>query len=87
MGATVWELVEGNPPTEGITDEGPLPSRWAPLTRPEVYTRSLHEFLRLCSEPSDSRPTARDLLSVSFCSMVDRIKWDERVEKWLDIFI
>lgn len=65
LGATVWEMAEGDPPFSDITDATQLSDRWQPLSQPEIYSRSFHDFLQLCSEPSSSRPDPHELLNVS----------------------
>ena len=65
LGATVWEMAEGDPPFSDITDTSQLSDRWQPLSQPELYSRSFHDFLQLCSEPSSSRPDPHELLNVS----------------------
>lgn len=65
LGATVWEMAETEPPFIGIDDPQQIPDTWPDLSQPEIYSRSFHDFLSLCSKPSSSRPSAHDLLMVS----------------------
>lgn len=65
LGATVWELAQAEPPFSNTTDPGQMADRWPPLLQPEIYSRSFHDFLHLCSQPSSSRPTPDELLKVS----------------------
>jgi p21-activated kinase 1 len=65
LGATVWEMAEAQPPFASVQDPRLIGERWPPLTRPEIYSRSFHDFLRLCSQSSASRPNPHDLLDVS----------------------
>ncbi|KAH9920882.1 kinase-like protein [Epithele typhae] len=66
LGATVWELVETEPPFSDVTDPRQLASELPELSDPEAFSRSLHDFLHLCSRPSASRPAPHDLLNTSF---------------------
>lgn len=61
LGATVWELMESEPPFERSKQ---LASRWPPLQRSGNPSAELQEFLRLCSNPPASRPPAAALLKV-----------------------
>ena len=64
VGATVWETAESEPPFADVQDPRLMGDRWPSLHQPEIYSRSFHEFLRLCSEPSSSRPDPSELLNV-----------------------
>lgn len=64
LGATVWELAEAEPPFADVTDPSQLGDRWPPLQQVNNFSRSFQTFLRLCSEPSKSRPNPDDLLHV-----------------------
>lgn len=66
LGATVWELAQAEPPFSNTTDPGQMADRWPPLLQPEIYSRSFHDFLHLCSQPSSSRPTPDELLKTPF---------------------
>lgn len=59
-------MAEAEPPFSDATDASGLKMRWPRLTQHEDYSRSFHDFLRLCSEPSSSRPIPYELLNVSF---------------------
>ena len=61
LGATVWEMAESTPP---FHDAGDLRDRWPPLTRAKEFSRSLHDFLTLCSNPVASRPDVSLLAQV-----------------------
>ncbi|KAF9526014.1 kinase-like domain-containing protein [Crepidotus variabilis] len=63
LGATVWEMAETQPP---FADTKQLADRWPPVSQPELYKPAFHDFLRKCSEPSISRPSAEELLKSSF---------------------
>jgi serine/threonine protein kinase len=67
LGATMWELIHGDPPFEDVKDTrdivgGQLP----PVREPETFSRSFHDFLHLCSQPAASRPDPDELLDVRF---------------------
>jgi len=66
VGATVWETAQAEPPFADVQDPRLIGDRWPPLHQPEIYSRSFHEFLRLCSEPSSSRPDPSQLLNTPF---------------------
>ncbi|KZT03289.1 kinase-like protein [Laetiporus sulphureus 93-53] len=66
LGATVWELAQTEPPFSDITDASQAADRWPPLNQPEIYSRSFHDFLHLCSRPSLSRPDPDELLKTPF---------------------
>lgn len=61
LGATVWEMAQAEPPFSANLQ---LASRWPPLTNPNNFSPSFHDFLRLCSEPAATRPDAGDLMKV-----------------------
>lgn len=65
LGATVWEMAESTPP---FHDAGDLRDRWPPLTRAKEFSRSLHDFLTLCSNPVASRPDVSLLAQVGLFS-------------------
>ena len=62
LGATVWEMAQAEPPFAGTQQ---VEDRWPPLDQPENYPAAFHEFLRLCSEPADTRPDAHELIKAS----------------------
>ncbi|KAI0632944.1 kinase-like protein [Trametes polyzona] len=66
LGATVWELAQAEPPFSDLTDPRQFGDQWPPLSQPEIYSRSFHDFLHLCSKPSSSRPDPHELLNTSF---------------------
>ncbi|OBZ74952.1 Serine/threonine-protein kinase shk1/pak1 [Grifola frondosa] len=66
LGATVWELAQGEPPFSDVIDARQMGDQWPSLSQPEIYSRSFHDFLNLCSKPSSSRPDSRELLSTPF---------------------
>ncbi|OAX34385.1 kinase-like protein [Rhizopogon vinicolor AM-OR11-026] len=66
LGATVWELAETEPPFADVQDSREIGSQWPPLRQPDLYTRNFHDFLRLCSRSSASRPNANELLNTPF---------------------
>lgn len=59
VGAIMWEIAEATPPF--FNSQRPA-ERW-PLVS-NVYHPWLHEFLYLCSEPAQSRPSPKELLEV-----------------------
>ncbi|KAN0079873.1 Protein kinase-like domain containing protein [Tylopilus felleus] len=77
LGATVWELAETIPPfstpaspstqlsfaIQATRNIGP---HWPPLSHPELYSRTFHEFLRLCGRESAGRPCPGELLNTAF---------------------
>jgi len=65
LGATVWEMAESTPPFHEAASAGDLRDRWPPLTRAKEFSRSLHDFLTLCSNPVASRPDVSVLAQVS----------------------
>lgn len=65
LGATVWELAQGEPPFVEMTDPSQFGDKLPPIDQPDQYSRHFHDFLRLCSEPVSSRPDPDDLLHVS----------------------
>lgn len=67
LGATVWEMAQAEPPFSANLQ---LASRWPPLTNPNNFSPSFHDFLRLCSEPAATRPDAGDLMKKSFLQNV-----------------
>ncbi|KAF8549826.1 kinase-like protein [Imleria badia] len=77
LGATVWELAETVPPFStpaspstqvsfAIQSARHIGSQWPPLTHPEHYSRTFHEFLRLCGRESAGRPCPGELLNTPF---------------------
>lgn len=64
LGATVWEMAESTPPFHDAVSTIDLRDRWPPLTRAGEFSRSLHDFLTLCSNPVASRPDSSVLLQV-----------------------
>jgi len=65
LGATVWEMAQAKPPFADAQDPRQIGDQWPPLSQPEIYSRSFHEFLRLCSQPASSRPDPGILSDVS----------------------
>lgn len=63
LGATVWEMAESEPPFAETQQFG---DRWPPLSQPKLYSPTLHDFLRQCSEPPLTRPTAGELRKTPF---------------------
>ncbi|KAI0718456.1 kinase-like protein [Fomitopsis betulina] len=66
LGATVWEMAQAEPPFSEIQDPRLIPHRWPSLRQPEIYSRSFHDFLHLCSQPSSLRPDPDELLKTPF---------------------
>ncbi|KAG9310939.1 hypothetical protein JVU11DRAFT_8813 [Chiua virens] len=77
LGATIWELAETVPPFSmpaspstqvsfALQSAQHVGSQWPPLTHPQNYSRSFHEFLKLCGRESAERPSFGELLNVSF---------------------
>jgi serine/threonine protein kinase len=70
LGATVWELAQTEPPFADVQNPHEIGSQWPALRHPELYSRNFHEFLRLCSRQSASRPNANELLNVRTVSFI-----------------
>ncbi|TFY79646.1 hypothetical protein EWM64_g4366 [Hericium alpestre] len=66
LGATAWELVQGEPPFSDVQDTRQIGTQLPPLSQPEIYSRSFHDFLRSCCSPVASRPNPDDLLLTPF---------------------
>ncbi|KAH7908680.1 kinase-like domain-containing protein [Hygrophoropsis aurantiaca] len=66
LGATVWELAQTEPPFADVQDVRQIGTQWPPLRHPELYSRAFHDFLKLCSRPSASRPNPNELLNTPF---------------------
>ncbi|KAH9921143.1 kinase-like protein [Fomitopsis serialis] len=66
LGATVWEMAQAEPPFSDIDDPRLIPHRWPSLHQAEIYSRSFHDFLHLCSQPSSLRPDPNELLKTPF---------------------
>ncbi|EGO28609.1 hypothetical protein SERLADRAFT_380519 [Serpula lacrymans var. lacrymans S7.9] len=66
LGATVWELAQTEPPFADVQDPREIGDQWPSLSHPEYYSRAFHDFLRLCSRPSSSRPNPSELLNTPF---------------------
>ncbi|KAI0776756.1 kinase-like protein, partial [Trametes elegans] len=66
LGATVWELAQAEPPYSDVTDPREFGDELPALNQPEIYSRSFHDFLHLCSQPSPSRPDPYELLNTPF---------------------
>ena len=65
LGATTWELVQGDPPFAYVQDlRRVVGVQLPPLRQPDAYSRSFHDFLNLCSQPAASRPDPDELLNV-----------------------
>lgn len=58
-------MAESTPPFHDVVSAGDLRDRWPPLTRSKEFSRSLHDFLTLCSNPVASRPDVGVLSQVS----------------------
>jgi serine/threonine-protein kinase CLA4 len=65
LGATVWEMAQHEPPFSDVQDVRQIGDQWPALDAADDFSRPFHDFLRLCSMPSASRPDAEDLLHVS----------------------
>ncbi|KAF8889070.1 hypothetical protein BD779DRAFT_1672030 [Infundibulicybe gibba] len=63
LGATVWELAEGDPPFAATQQLG---DTWPPLAHPGAYSRAMHEFLARCSARAEERPRAEELIKSAF---------------------
>ena len=66
LGATIWELVHGDPPFADVQDMRLVGGQLPPVREPEAFSRSFHDFLHLCSQPAASRPDPDELLDVRF---------------------
>jgi serine/threonine-protein kinase CLA4 len=62
LGATVWELIEGETPFEN-DPSGPH-DRLPELTNIQEVSQGLLGFLHLCEMPATRRPSARELIQV-----------------------
>lgn len=72
LGATVWELIEGETPFE--SDPNGPSDRLPEITRTDLQqvSQGLLGFLNLCEAPAERRPNARSLLEVSPLSLMPR---------------
>jgi len=66
LGATVWEMAQAEPPFTDAQGANDLGDRWPSLRQPEIYSRSFHDFLLLCSHPVTSRPDPEALVTTPF---------------------
>ncbi|KAI0063356.1 kinase-like protein [Artomyces pyxidatus] len=66
LGATTWELVEGEPPFSDVQDTRQIGQQLPPLSNPDIFSRSFHDFLHLCSQPVGSRPDPDELLNAHY---------------------
>ncbi|KAI0311669.1 kinase-like domain-containing protein [Amylostereum chailletii] len=66
LGATTWELVHGEPPFADVQDPRLIGSTLPPVADSDLYSRSFHDFLHLCSQPVASRPDPDELLNAHF---------------------
>jgi len=64
VGATIWEVVEGDPPFITIEDPSQFGESLPSLSNPAMYSQNLHGFLARCSDVASKRPKASDLLKV-----------------------
>ena len=76
LGATVWEMAESAPPFHDAVSAGDLRDRWPPLTRAGDFSRSLHDFLVLCSNPIAARPDVSVLAQVGIFFLGDGCEFD-----------
>jgi p21-activated kinase 1 len=60
-------MAETEPP---FADTQQIDDRWPPLSQPTFYSPAFRDFLRQCSEPVATRPTASELGKV--CSSHSR---------------
>jgi serine/threonine-protein kinase CLA4 len=67
LGATVWEMAETEPPFANMQQ---VDDRWPPLSQPTLYSPAFRDFLRQCSEPPATRPSASELKKVSLRTLV-----------------
>jgi len=66
VGATIWEVAEGDPPFIELEDSQDFLDRWPALSSADQLSPQFHDFLRLCSEPTGKRPRAMELLRTAF---------------------
>ncbi|KZV95620.1 kinase-like protein [Exidia glandulosa HHB12029] len=82
LGATVWELMEAEPPFERTKQ---LAHRWPPLERARGSSTALQDFLHWCSDPPSTRPSAAALLQTpwikSACSRGQVVELLERARQ------
>ena len=87
LGATVWEMAESTPPFHEAASAGDLRDRWPPLTRAKEFSRSLHDFLTLCSNPVASRPDVSVLAQVSTFSSGEGVLWEPLADRCRNLFL
>ena len=87
LGATVWEMAESTPPFHEAASAGDLRDRWPPLTRAKEFSRSLHDFLTLCSNPVASRPDVSVLAQVSTFSFGGGVLCELLADRCRNLFL
>jgi serine/threonine protein kinase len=65
LGATIWELAQGQPPFADATDASQIEDTLPPIDSLELFSRPFHDFLQLCCTPCSSRPDPKHLLNVN----------------------
>ncbi|KAL1745326.1 kinase-like domain-containing protein [Schizophyllum fasciatum] len=63
LGATVWETAQAEPP---FAETQVFEERWPAVRDPALFSPAFHDFLRQCSEPAATRPSAALLMKSSF---------------------
>ncbi|KAG8977770.1 hypothetical protein FRB90_008698 [Tulasnella sp. 427] len=66
VGATVWEVAQGDPPFIEVEDSRKFLDQLPELSEPEQFSDDFHDFLALCSQVSGQRPRAVELLRTPF---------------------
>jgi len=87
LGATVWEMAESTPPFHEAASAGDLRDRWPPLTRAKEFSRSLHDFLTLCSNPVGARPDVSVLAQVSSFSFGEGVVVGRLTDRCRDLIL
>ncbi|KAG8944037.1 hypothetical protein FRC04_002232 [Tulasnella sp. 424] len=66
VGATVWEVAQGDPPFIEVEDPRKFLDQLPELDEPERFSEHFHDFLRLCGQDPGQRPRAVELLRTPF---------------------
>lgn len=64
IGATLWEVAQGDPPFIEVEDPRKFLDQLPELDEPERFSKHFHDFLRLCGQDPGQRPRAVELLRV-----------------------
>ncbi|KAG8929622.1 hypothetical protein FRC00_001432 [Tulasnella sp. 408] len=66
VGATLWEVAQGDPPFIEVEDPRKFLDQLPELSEPEQFSKHFHDFLGLCSQGPGHRPRAVELLRTPF---------------------